>query len=226
MRLTTILAAVLLLALFALRGDGYSQPAEKPVTGDWLLNHSLSDPEQLNPLTSNDASASEILGYIVESLLTLDPRSLELKPVIAESRPAISKDKLTYTFKIRRDARFQDGRPVTGEDVLFSIKAIKCPLVDAPFLRVYYDSVVDAELLDPFTIRFVTKEQYFLNESVLGEISVLPRHVYDPENLLRSVGVRDLLHDPARLPDNVKRFAENKNWKHCKNGLKAKKKKL
>ena len=219
MRLTTILAAVLLLALFALRGDGYSQSAEKPVTGDWLLNHSLSDPEQLNPLTSNDASASEILGYIVESLLTLDPRSLELKPVIAESRPAISKDKLTYTFKIRRDARFQDGRPVTGEDVLFSIKAIKCPLVDAPFLRVYYDSVVDAELLDPFTIRFVTKEQYFLNESVLGEISVLPRHVYDPENLLRSVGVRDLLHDPARLPDNVKRFAENFNKNYSRNAV-------
>lgn len=213
MRPTTILAAVLFLTLFALCGDGYGQSAEKekPVTGDWLLTHSMSDPEQLNPLTSSDASASEILGYIVETLLTLDPRSLELKPQIAESRPEISKDKLAYTFKIRRDVRFSDGRPLTGEDVLFSIKAIKCPLVEAPFLRVYYDSVVDAELLDPYTIRFTTKEQYFLNESVLGEISVLPRHYYDPENLLKGVGVRDLLHEPARLPAAVKRFAENFN---------------
>lgn len=210
MRLKT-LAAILLLALLA-PGGGYAQPAEQPpVTGDWLLNHALSDPEQLNPLTSNDASASEILAFIFENLLQLDPRSLELKPMLAESRPEISKDKLTYTFKLRRDAHFSDGRPVTGEDVLFSIKAIKCPLVDAPFLRVYYDSVADAELIDADTIRFRTKEPYFQNEQVLGEITVLPRHYYDPQNLLKNVGVRDLLRDPKQLPAEVKRFADNFN---------------
>jgi len=203
--------AILFAALLTLGGDGLGQPAEKPATGDWLLIHSMSDPEQLNPLTSSDASASEILGFVVETLTILDPRTLQHRPVIAEARPEISKDKLSYTFKIRRDVRFQDGRLLTGEDVLFSIKAIKCPLVEAPFLRIYYDSVVDAELLDPYTIRFTTKEPYFLNESVLGEISVLPRHHYDPENLLKNVGVRDLLHEPARMPANVKRFAENFN---------------
>jgi peptide/nickel transport system substrate-binding protein len=218
-RLARIFPPIVLAALLALGGDGRSQPNEKPVTGDWLLTHELSDPEQLNPLTSSDASASDILGYIVETLLTLDPRSLELKPLIAESRPAISKDKLIYTFKLRRDVRFQDGRPMTGEDVLFSIKAIKCPLVDAPFLRVYYDSVVDAELLDPYTIRFVTKEQYFLNESTLGEITVLPRHYYDPENLLKNIGVRDLLREPAKLPAGVKQFAEAFNKKYGRNPM-------
>ena len=218
-RLTAILATILSSALFMLSGDGYGQPGEKPATGDWLLIHSLSDPEQLNPLTSSDASASEVLGFIVETLTILDPRSLEHRPVIAESRPEISKDKRSYTFKIRRDVRFQDGRPLTGEDVLFSIKAIKCPLVEAPFLRIYYDSVVDAELLDPYTIRFTTKEPYFLNESVLGEISVLPRHHYDPENLLKNVGVRDLLLEPARMPANVKRFAENFNQNYHRKPL-------
>ena len=193
------------------------EEALTPVTGDWLLNHSLSDPEQLNPLTSNDASASEVLNFIFETLLQLDPRTLELRPLLAEARPEISKDKLTYTFKIRRDVRFSDGRPVTGEDVLFSVKAIKCPLVDAPFLRVYYDSVVDAELLDPYTIRFKTKEQYFLNEQVLGEITVLSRHFYDPDNLLQNVGVRDLLHDPKQHPAAVKRFAENFNNNYSRN---------
>jgi peptide/nickel transport system substrate-binding protein len=110
--------------------------SEAPVTGDWLLNHILSDPEQLNPLTSNDAGASSLLGYIFEALLQRDPRTLELRPHLATARPEISGDKLEYTFKIRSDAHFQDGRPLTGEDVLFSIKAIKCPLVHAPFHRV------------------------------------------------------------------------------------------
>ncbi|HLN86496.1 MAG TPA: ABC transporter substrate-binding protein, partial [Candidatus Limnocylindrales bacterium] len=193
--------------------------AGKPATGDWLVIHSLSDPEQLNPLTSNDASSSEVLGFILETLLTRDPRTLDLKPLIAEARPEIAADKLTYTFKLRRDARFQDGLPITGEDVLFSVKAIKCPFVNAPFLRVYFDSVVDAQLVDPYTIRFVTKEPYFLNESVLGGIMVLPRHYYDPDNLLEKVGMRDLVQDPAKLPSEVKRFGDQFNKNYSRNPM-------
>lgn len=190
---------------------GDAKDSDIPVTGDWLVSHSLSDPEQLNPLTSNDAAASEILQYIFQSLLTRDPRTLELKPLIATARPEISGNKLSYTFNLRRDVHFQDGRPLTGEDVLFSIKAIKCPLVNAPFQRVYYDSVVDARLLDPFTIQFKIKEPYFLNESVLGEISVLPRHYYDPDDLLKDVTVADLIKSPEELPAGVKQFADNFN---------------
>jgi peptide/nickel transport system substrate-binding protein len=229
------LALIFALALFAgcegrekAEVGGANQPAAQaeatqdsgpPVTGDWLIIHSLSDPEQLNPLTSNDAGSSEVLGYILEGLLTREPRSLELKPLIAAARPQVSKDKLTYTFKIRKDARFQDGRPLTGEDVLFSVKAIKCPLVNAPFLRVYFNSLIDAELTDPYTIRFVTAEPYFLNESVLGGISVLPRHYYDPENLLQGVTVRDLTGDPAKLPSEVKKFADQFNRNYNRNPL-------
>lgn len=193
--------------------------AATPSPGDWLATHSLSDPEQLNPLTSNDASASEILGFILQSLLTRDPRTLELKPLIAASRPTVSQDKLIYTFRIRRDVHFQDGRPLTGEDVLFSIKAIKCPLVNAPFLRVYFDSVVDAQLVDDYTIRFVTKEPYFLNESVLGGIDVLPRHYYDPSNRLKEIGVRDLGREPSKLPPEVRKFADDFNRNYSRNPM-------
>ncbi|HWP23426.1 MAG TPA: peptide-binding protein [Candidatus Binatia bacterium] len=190
----------------------------KPATGDWLVIHSLSDPEQLNPLTSNDSASSTILQYIFQSLLTRDPRTLELKPLIGE-RPTISPDKLSYRFKIRRDVRFQDGRPLTGEDVLFSIKAIKCPLVNAPFLRVYFNSVVNARLLDPFTIEFAIKEPYFLNESVLGGIDVLPRHYYDPENLLKDVSVADLDKPVDQQPENVKKFADHFNKNYSRNPM-------
>src|SRR5689334_5770725 len=189
-----------------------AQDSGQPVTGDWLVIHSLSDPEQLNPLTSSDATASEILGFIFQSLLSRDPRNLELKPLIAESRPVISADKRVYTFKLRRDVRFQDGKPLTGEDALFSIKVIKCPLVNAPFLQVYFNSVIDARLVDEYTIQFTTKEPYFLNESVLGEtVVLLPRHYYDPESLLKDVTVRDLIGDPAKLPEKVRKFADNFN---------------
>jgi peptide/nickel transport system substrate-binding protein len=201
------------------RPESSAKDAGTPVTGDWLVIHSLSDPEQLNPLTSNDASSSEVLGFIFESLLTREPRTVELKPLVAVARPEISQDKLTYTFKIRNDVRFQDGRPLTGEDVLFSVKAIKCPFVNAPFLRVYFNSLINAELIDPYTIRFVTKEPYFLNESVLGGITLMPRHYYDPENLLQRLTVRDLTGDPARLPSEAKKFADQFNRNFNRNPL-------
>jgi peptide/nickel transport system substrate-binding protein len=207
------------------QGGPGAAPAEsdvdpgKPVIGDWLVIHSLSDPEQLNPLTSNDASSSEVLGFVFESLLTREPHTLELKPLLAVARPEISSDKRTYTFKLRNDVKFQDGRPLTGEDVLFSVKAIKCPFVNAPFLRVYYDSLVDAELIDAWTIRFTTQEPYFLNESVLGGITLMPRHYYDPENLLRGISVRQLNGDPAKLPAAVRKFGDQFNRNFNRNPL-------
>jgi peptide/nickel transport system substrate-binding protein len=193
----------------------------KPVTGDWLLYTLSAEPEQLNPLTASDGYARDVTGdNIFQSLLTRDSKTLELQPYLAEQRPTISADHLTYTFKLRRDVRFQDGRPMTGEDVLFSVKAIKCPLVNAPHLRVYFNALIDAELVDPYTIKMSMKEPYFLNESVLGgSIYIIPRHHYDPENLLAKVTVRDLLQDPNKLPAEVKRFADNFNKNYNRNPL-------
>jgi peptide/nickel transport system substrate-binding protein len=219
-RVRYVLLGLALVGLLAGPAAHTGQPAPStPVTGDWLLQHILSDPEQLNPLTSNDAGSSEVLGYIIESLLDRDPRTLELRPLLALARPEISADKLEYTFKIRQDAHFQDGRPVTGEDVLFSIKAIKCPLVNAPFQRVYYDSIVDAQLLDPHTIRFKAREPYFLNETVLGSTSVLPRHYYDPDNLLKDVTVTELAGDYSKHDEQVRKFAQNFNQNYSRNPM-------
>jgi peptide/nickel transport system substrate-binding protein len=194
--------------------DAHVDDDSKPVTGDWLIDHFLSDPENLNPVTSNDAGASNILGYIFESLMTRDPRSLELKPLIAESAPEISEDKLSYTFRIRKDVHFQDGRALTGKDVLFSLKVIKNPLVNAPFIRVYYSSIIDLELLDEYTIRFTAREPYFLNDSVLGGIDILPRHYYDPENHLKDVTILQLDGDWSQYKSQVEKFAQdfNKNF--------------
>jgi peptide/nickel transport system substrate-binding protein len=212
---------LLLVALFVLTlSPPQLQAAEQPVTGDWLVSHILSDPESLNPLTSNDATSSSILEHIFESLLTRDPKTLEIKPDLAPERPQISDDKLTYTFTIRRDAHFQDGQPLSGQDVLFSLKVVKNPWVNAPFRRVYYQSLVQAELLDDWTIRLVAKEPYFRNESILGGFDILPRHYYDPEGLLNSLSVAQLATlqpgEGAASPetDKARQFAEqfNKNF--------------
>ena len=204
-----------------------AQAADTPVTGDWLVTHILSDPESLNPLTSNDAGSARVLEYIFENLLDHQPQTLELRPQLALARPQISANKLTYTFTLRREAHFQDGKPLTGRDVLFSLKAIKNPWVNAPFLRVYYNSLVQAELVDDYTLRLVAQEPYFRNESALGTFPVLPQHYYDPEGLLDAVSVAELAAlrpgDPAAeaAPPaaRARQFAERFNTNFARNPM-------
>jgi peptide/nickel transport system substrate-binding protein len=182
-----------------------------PVRGDWLVLHLLADPENLNPLTSNDASSSEVLSWMFPSLMRIERETAELEPLIASEAPEVAEDKLTYTYRLRPEVTYSDGRPVTAEDVVFALKAAKHPQVNAPHTRNYLNSVRDAVAVDTHTVRISLSEKYFLNDYVLGGQAPLPRHYYDPENLLEGISVADLA-DPDRLPpekqDRARRFAK------------------
>jgi len=185
-----------------------------PQRGDWLVVWLLSDAESLNPLTSNDATSSEVLSFVMSSLLGLHPKTFEQFPVLAAELPEISADHLTYTFRLRKDATFSDGTPVTVEDVLFSAKAIKNPEVKAPFLRNYFTSLVDVRALDDSTIEFRCSEPYFRNDVVLGGISILPKHYYDPKGDLDGISVAELAAWDSIAPakkERAVRFAQSFN---------------
>ncbi|MEE8557948.1 MAG: ABC transporter substrate-binding protein, partial [Myxococcota bacterium] len=197
-------------------------PEGEPSRGDWLVLHMLSDPENLNPLTSNDSGASRVLSWIFPSLLRLDERSLEMVPFIASELPKISEDRLSYTFRIRSGVTFSDGTPLTTEDVVFAMKATKHPRVNAPHARNYYEKVREVVALDRTTVRFSMSEPYFRNIYSLGSVSPLPRHYYDPENLLDGILVAELDEydqlDPARK-ERADRFAESFNKNYQRNPL-------
>jgi peptide/nickel transport system substrate-binding protein len=195
-----------------------------PVRGDWLVLWLLADPESLNPLTSNDAASNAVLNWIFPSLLTLDNETLEQRPVIAKSLPTVSGDKLTYTFELRDDVTFSDGKPVTAADVVFTVKAAKNPEVLAPHYRNYLNSIRDVVAVDDHTVRFDLRERYFRNDLVLGGISPLPRHHYDPEGLLEEISVAEI-EDPSKLApemrDRVSRFAKQFNEDYHRNPMGA-----
>ncbi|MGH7822769.1 MAG: ABC transporter substrate-binding protein, partial [Candidatus Binatia bacterium] len=182
-----------------------AEPADGPVRGDWLVLWLLADPESLNPLTSNDIASNQVLGPIIGSLLGLHPQTLERLPVVASELPTVSADHLTYTFRIRGDVSFSDGRPLTVEDVLFSLKAIKNPEVNAAPLRNYFLSIVGARALDDRTIAFRASEPYFRNDAVLGGIPILPRHFYDPAGDLEGITVAELAAWNEIDPEKKKR---------------------
>ncbi len=205
----TALAAVIALTCGAPEQPGEQGAALGPTgaatRGDWLVLHQLSDPENLNPLTSNDAGASQVNRWIFPDLLDLDKRSFKVKPLLAAELPDISDDKLTYTFRLRDGVTFSDGRPLTADDLVFTFKAIKHPKVNAPHHRNYYLSVRDAVAVDRLTVRIDLREIYFRNIYTLGFTAPLPRHYYDPEGLLEGISVAELEAWDDLPPDKKER---------------------
>nr|AHZ45587.1 extracellular solute-binding protein [uncultured bacterium] len=81
------------------------------------------DPITLDPALAGDAGSATYIVELFGGLLTID-KSLQIVPDLAEAMPQVTTNgdgTQTYTFKIRRDAQFHDGRPVTAEDVRYSL---------------------------------------------------------------------------------------------------------
>jgi peptide/nickel transport system substrate-binding protein len=115
---------------------------------------------------SYDAHQEETFGLIhpiaphYNTLLRVDPvDKTGTKPVgdLAESW-TISKDQLTYTFKLRRGVKFHDGSEMTSKDVKATYDKIIKPPAGVKSLRASaYESVKSVEAPDPSTIRFTLK---------------------------------------------------------------------
>lgn len=137
-----------------------------------------NEPDTLNPLTASDAFASQIQDYVSDSLIERNRDTLEFEPKLAYQWE-ISENHLEYTFYLRENVRWHDGAPFTADDVVYSFQKIQDPMVEAPFLRVYYADVLEVKKLGPHTVKFIYKRPYFMGLGVCGGISLVPKHVFD-----------------------------------------------
>ena len=80
-------------------------------------------------------------------------------------------------YRLRKEARWHDGRPVTPEDVIFSIEALKA---QSPFYSSYYRHAVKAEKIGEREIKF-TFDVPGNRElpHIVGELPVLPKHYWE-----------------------------------------------
>ncbi|MGA2229083.1 MAG: peptide-binding protein, partial [Syntrophobacteraceae bacterium] len=152
------------------------QPKDR-VFGDWLISHLGAEPSTLNPITATDAYAGTIDGYIYESLLKRDEKSLENVPVLAE-KWEISPNHLMYTFHLKKNIKWSDGYPFTAKDILYSFDRIRDPKVDAAHLRSYYQDIEKIEALDDHTVRFHYRIPYFRALEFCGGMPIVPAHLF------------------------------------------------
>ena len=98
------------------------------------------DPPTLDPHLASDVTAATIIVELFGGLVTLD-RNLKVVPDLAE-KWKISPDGKTYTFYLRRDAKFHDGKLVTAEDVKWSLERAADPNTQSPTVDTYLGDIV------------------------------------------------------------------------------------
>ncbi|MCH2044634.1 MAG: ABC transporter substrate-binding protein [Saprospiraceae bacterium] len=189
-------------------------------------------PTSLNPLTSQGATARYIQNCIFSSLLEYDPNSLKLRPQLATDFPKVTKvtsgeyqGGVTIEYTIHPEATWDNKQPVTGHDYVFTIKALKNPLVKTGGLRPYYEFVSDIKVdeSNPKKFTIYSKEPYFLAEETSGELHILPEYAYDANQLLRKISIMELNKPEEELKENatLKKFADEFAQKKYENDPKA-----
>lgn len=169
----------------------------------------LADPEMLNPLITTDATADIILHQMFQSLIDIDFKTLQMVPSLAESRPLIEKTTkggMNLTFRIRPEATWENGTPVTAKDVEFTLKAVFNPRVNNPAVKQTMDFISDIRLYpeDPRKLTIMCDTTYFLLEIGCGGFQILPEYFYDPKGLMKEFPVRELIKEGKKLANNNK----------------------
>lgn len=148
-------------------------------------------PQFINPLLAQYNQVDQDLTALIFNGLTRFNGQGELEPDLAKSW-TVSDDGLVYVFKLRPDIRWQDNRPFTADDVIFTIGLMQNPgFPGVPSLsRLWQTATV--EKLDKDTIRFTLPEPFpaFADFTTIG---ILPKH------RLEDMSARDMLNHPFNL---------------------------
>lgn len=119
----------------------------------------IIDADNYDPIRSTATAAAEVMYMLADTLVSVDFDMKTIKPALAESW-TVSPDGTTYTFKLRKDVKFCDGRPMTIEDVVYSLKRWTDPANKSPVsfrggpikgIRADGDSTLIYELKEPYS---------------------------------------------------------------------------
>lgn len=207
--LSFVLPAVFLLtlSLFHCKSEKTPPPDWKRTSNE-LLIRLASEPAGLNPILSvTDQYSMQVMRHIFPYLMAIDPQSGQLEPSLVVSEPTIApvtegpwKGGMEYTFEIRKEAVWDNGTPVTGEDFVFAVKTVFNPKVPAQRIRPYLEMIKDIKVdpANPKKFSVFTNDTYILSlEAIVSSVPPIPSYLYDPEGQMAGISLGELL-DPAR----------------------------
>lgn len=149
------------------------------IRGGRLVVASPWEPKTFNPITANEQSSIDIYRMMFAGLVGYDDISEDVEPGLAYAWTN-SPDGKTWTFHLRKDLFWSDGRPLTAEDVTFTWNdVIYNPKIDNVMRDAF---IVDGKKFtvtnpDDLTVQVTTPEIFAPFLEFFGGVPILPKHV-------------------------------------------------
>ena len=144
--LALIVSAVMVLSLAACGGDkgteGEAAGTAYPGTADedtYVVDF-RAEPPELNSLLTSDVTSGDVLRMVISGLYRLDENDQPVPDLAEETE--ISDDGCTYTMKLREDATWSNGEPVTAHDFVFAYQTICNPKTGSVYAYIVYDNLL------------------------------------------------------------------------------------
>lgn len=157
----------------------------EPVKGGTLTVGYEQEPQILNSfitggdmMSTKDVESNVLLGLVrIKPDFTYEPMLAEAIPDIANG--GVTENPFTVTWKIRKEAVWSDGKPVTADDVKFTwdtIMSSKWQILS----KSGYEEITKAEVIDPKTVKLTFKAPYApYREMFSASYMVLPKHALE-----------------------------------------------
>jgi len=151
---------------------------EVPAVGGTLREGTLGTPRFINPVLAVSDVDQDLTKIVYSGLVRRVPNSDDtgsmIIPDLAESY-TVSDDGKIYTFILKKDLVFHDRKPVTANDVVFTIKTIQDNQFQSPLTESWLG--ITAEAVDAQTVKITLQRPFsgFLDAATVG---ILPAHIW------------------------------------------------
>ncbi|PIP69192.1 hypothetical protein CO033_00760 [Candidatus Nomurabacteria bacterium CG_4_9_14_0_2_um_filter_32_10] len=144
------------------------------IQGGSITEGIVGTPRFINPVLANSLADQDLVSLIYSGLMRKNSDGT-LTPDLAE-KYEVSKDALTYTFTLKDKIYFHDEKPITTDDIIFTINKIKDPIIKSP-KKGNWDGI-SLEKIDEKTIKFTLKQPLasFLINSTIG---IMPAYIWN-----------------------------------------------
>ena len=144
-----------------------------PMRGGTINEGVVGTVRFINPLLARSDVDKDLTMLVYSGLLRLGPDETML-PDLAE-RYELSPDGRVYTFHLRPNLLWQDGKELTSDDIVFTIKLAQSNAIKSP-RQANWDGI-NISSPDPRTVIIILKQPYapFLENTTLG---ILPKHIW------------------------------------------------
>jgi peptide/nickel transport system substrate-binding protein len=150
----------------------YQNTIPGPVAGGKITVAEVGDPSSLNPIFAKTPQDLDVTNLVFSGLFYFDTKG-NLQPDLVSSWE-VSSDNKSYTFHLLKNAKWQDGNPVTSDDFIFTASTISDQNYNGP-LKGLFSNVI-FQRIDDQTFKINLTEPYapFLGELTFG---LIPSHV-------------------------------------------------